>query len=260
MSELDAIRAGDAGPVTVDGLANDLRALGLSEGGVVIVHSSLSSLGWVCGGPQAVIEALFAVLGPAGTLAMPAFSAGDSEPSYWCNPPVPESWWDSIRESMPAFRPDRTPTRALGAVAESFRSWGGARRSDHPQHSFAARGPAAERITANHALDFALGEGSPLARLYELDASVLLLGVDHASNSSLHLAEYRAQWPGRREIEQGAAVLIDGRREWVRYRDLDLDADDDGPQQLGRVARAEAILAPQRALVDFAVEWMTQNR
>ena len=268
MTELNAVRGSEEGPVTVERLTADLSALGVTEGGVVIVHSSLSSLGWVCGGAQAVVEALLAVLGPDGTLVMPAFTAGNSEPSYWCNPPVPESWWDTIRESMPAYRPDRTPTRALGAVVECFRSWPDTRRSAHPQHSFVAIGPKAERILADHELDFALGETSPLARLYELDGSVLLLGVGHDSNSSLHLAEYRAHWPGRREIEQGAAVIPGGERAWVRYRDLDLDAEDfarigadyAGPQRLGSVARAAAMLAPQRALVDFAVEWIERHR
>jgi len=268
MSELDAIRAGGDEPVTFERLVSDLRALGLPTGAVAIVHSSLSSMGWVCGGAQTAVEALLAVLGPDGTLVTPAFTGGNSEPAYWCNPPVPESWWDSIRASAPAYQPGRTPTRCMGALVECLRGWPGVQRSDHPQHSFCALGPEAGRITSGHGLEFGLGESSPLARLYDFDAQVLLLGVGHENNSSLHLAEYRARWAGRREIEQGAAMLRDGLRTWVVYRELDLDAGDfarigadyAGPQVRGTVARAPAVLTPQRTLVDFAVGWIERNR
>ena len=83
MAEADAI-ATSARPVTEQALRADLRALGLRSGMTVLVHSSLSSLGWVCGGSTAVIRALLAVVGSAGTLVMPAHSAG-SDPAGWAS-------------------------------------------------------------------------------------------------------------------------------------------------------------------------------
>jgi aminoglycoside 3-N-acetyltransferase len=56
-----------------------------------------------------------------------------------------------------------------------------------------------------------------LSRLYDLDGSVLLLGVDHDNNTSLHLAEYRADWPGKAYVTSGAAMLVDGERQWVSF-------------------------------------------
>jgi aminoglycoside 3-N-acetyltransferase len=91
-------------PVTVHSLEQDLRALGVKPGMVLLVHSSLSSLGWVCGGAVAVIEALESVLTSEGTLIMPTHSGELSEPSYWQHPPVPEAWWQTIRDTMPAFQ------------------------------------------------------------------------------------------------------------------------------------------------------------
>jgi aminoglycoside 3-N-acetyltransferase len=90
-SEARAVAA-SAAPVTRESLAADLGRLGVRPGSVLLAHSSLSALGWVCGGAQAVIEALLDALGPQGTLVVPAHTTGNSEPSQWRNPPMPEDW------------------------------------------------------------------------------------------------------------------------------------------------------------------------
>lgn len=259
MSEADAVGLAVA-PRTRESLARDLRALGVVPGMILLVHASLSSLGWVCGGPVAVVQALLDALTPDGTLVTPTHTGEYSEPSLWGNPPVPESWWPVIRATMPAFDPRVTPTRGMGAIAETFRVWPGALRSGHPHVSFAALGPHAARITADHTLNDSLGEGSPLARIYDLDGYVLLLGVGYDSNTSFHLAEYRA--PGASRAAQGAPILENGRRVWKTYADIELDTDafpeigaaldETGAPRVGRVGSARARLFAQRAAVDFA--------
>jgi aminoglycoside 3-N-acetyltransferase len=259
-------------PVTVDSLKDDIAAVGVTSGMTLIVHSSLKSLGrWVAGGPVAVILALEDALGDEGTLVMPTQSGDLSDPAHWMNPPVPESWWETIRQTMPAFDPDLTPTRSMGAIPESFRKQKGVVRSSHPQVSFAARGAIAKHIIDEHSLDYRLGEGSPLARIYQRDGWVLLLGVGHDNNTSLHLAEYRAQFSAKKEVNQGAPMIIDGNRQWVEFKDLNLDDSDfeniggdfekeTGLVRRGRIADATALLFPQRALVDYAVRWMEKHR
>lgn len=92
-------------PVTVDSLQADFTALGVESRMVLLDHSSLSAMGWVNGGAVAVIIALQHVLGSTGTLVMPAHSMGLTDPSGWENPPVPQSWWHSIRQRcQPAVR------------------------------------------------------------------------------------------------------------------------------------------------------------
>lgn len=270
MSEADTIARTGALPVTVPSLVADLQALGLLPGMTVLVHSSLSAIGWVSGGPVAVILALEQVLGPEGTLAMPTHSGDLSEPALWQAPPVPEPWWQVIHDTMPAFDPAITPTRWMGAIPECFRSQPGVLRSNHPQVSFAARGPNAAFITQGHQLADSLGERSPLARLYDLDAWVLLLGVGHDSDTSLHLAEYRTDHPGKRWVHQGGPVMIDGVRRWVPFEDLDVNSDDfeqigaafaaTGAVAQGRVGCASCQLMRQRPLVDFGATWIAANR
>lgn len=257
-------------PATIESLAVDLRALGVEEGMLVLVHSSLSSLGWVCGGAVAVVLALQEVLGAQGTLVMPAHTGELSDPRAWENPPVPYAWWETIRETMPAYDVKMTPTSHMGAIVEAFRGQDGTERSGHPQLSFCARGPLAREILAGHALDFGLGEESPLARLYDLQGRVLLLGVGHANNTSLHLAEYRAEYRDKRVVRNGAPLKEEGQRRWVEFEDIDIDSGDferlgadfetQGLVQVGRVAQGSARLIPQCALVDYAQHWIEENR
>jgi aminoglycoside 3-N-acetyltransferase len=267
MSELDTIQSIPS-PRTRETLASDLRRLGLQPGMVVIAHSSLSSIGWVNGGSVAVVQALLDVITPAGTLVMPAHSGEYSDPSHWQHPPVPEAWWPIIRDTMPAFDPRGTPTRGMGRIAETFRTWPGALRSSHPQDSFAAWGRRAEFITANHALENGLGDQSPLARVYDLDGAVLLLGVPYGNNTSFHLGEYRA--PGGKFSLQSAPIMENGQRVWKTFTTLEVDSgcfDELGadfekahPVKIGLVGSATTRLFSQRAAVDFAEQWITEKK
>lgn len=270
MSEADVI-ALTTTPATSATLTDDLLTLGVKPGSTLIVHSAMSKIGFVCGAAPAVILALEAALGPTGTLVMPAHSGDLSDPAEWGNPPVPESWHPILRDHIPAFQPDLTPSRGMGTIAETFRKQNGVLRSNHPQDSFCARGPQAELITANHLLESGLGEQSPLARLYDLDAWVLLLGVGHGNNTSLHLAEHRAQYPSKKRVRRGTAIMVDGQRQWVWFEDLDWDTEDfeavgtafeqeTGAAIIGRIGQAEARLFSQRRLVDFSAAWMSSHR
>ena len=258
---------------TIDSLQADFRALGIRSGMVLLVHSSLSAMGWVCGGAVAVIIALQEVLGATGTLVMPTHSTDLTEPSQWENPPVPESWWSVIRATMPAYQPDLTPTRSMGVIAETFRKQKGCLRSAHLHHSFCAYGHQASQIINNHSLGFGLGEGSPLARIYDWHGFVLLLGVGHERNTSLHLAEYRATFPAKHIVREGAPISVAGLRRWATFENINLDSSDfeqigeDFPQSdvghavhRGKVGLANCQLMPQRAIVDFAVDWLEKNR
>lgn len=256
-------------PQTRTSLAEDLRLLGIRAGEVLLVHSSLSSLGWVSGGALTVVQALLDVLGPDGTLVVPSQTAANRDPSTW-TPPPPEGWWPAIRESLPGFDPVRTPSQHVGVIPEQVRTWPGAVRSTHPQTSFAAVGTQAVELMRVHRNECHLGEESPLAALAAAGAATLLLGVSFAKATAFHLAEYRLPAPPRR-IYACAVLTPDGGRRWFEYEDVALDdrdfarlgADlehDTGLVTAGEVGAAHCRLFPIADAVDYAGKWFLSNR
>jgi len=162
---------------TRDKLADDLTALGVRRGGVLMVHSSLSALGWVHGGPETVIQALLEALGPEGTLLLPGLS------------------WELVNETQPHFDVRRTGT-CVGAIPEHFRTRPGTLRSVHPSHSICGVGPMAAELLADHELDRTpVGEHSPLRRLPDLGAQILFLGCGLRTNTTVHGAEELVEPP-----------------------------------------------------------------
>lgn len=258
--------------MTTKTLVHDLRRLGLHAGQAVLVHTSLKAFGgYVVGDAPAVVDALMTVLTPAGTLVMPTHSSNNTDPANWQIAPVGAEFWDLIRAEMPPYRPEITPSNRMGAINECFRTYPGVRRSGHPAFSFAAWGKHAEFVTAGQALDNSVAEQGPIGRLYDLDGWVLLLGVDHGHNTSLHLADFRADYAPKTAEVNGSAMLVDGRRVWVTYRDDAIGADDfaelgaayeaeTGAVTIGMVGGATGRLMRQRPLVDWAVGWLERTR
>ena len=117
-----------------------LHNIGLESGDTVMVHTSLSQIGYVCGGARAVIEALIEVVGDEGTIMMPTQLWKNLDPETGVHWEVDESDWDIIRSNWPPYDKAITPTNTMGAVSEMFRSWPGTIRSDHPARSVAAWG------------------------------------------------------------------------------------------------------------------------
>jgi aminoglycoside 3-N-acetyltransferase len=269
MDELELIR-GTSTLATPKTITRDLKALGISRGDVLIVHSSLTSIGWVAGGAGAVVDALLDAVGTNGTITMPAHSGDWGDPAGWENPPVPSDWWDEILSERPVFDPYATPLREMGAVAENLLLRRETLRSSHPLHSHMANGLHAAKVVASHPLEDSFGDFSPLGRLYDLGAIVLLLGVGHGQNTSLHLGESRAHWPGKQQVEYKSKVFgSDGARS-VAWMGIDFDTDDfevlgqhleqKCEIQVAKVGQAVARMADMRSLVDAATIWFASNR
>ena len=226
-------------------VTDQLRSLGVEDGGVLLVHTSFRFTRPVEGGPPGLIEALRDALGPSGTLVMPSWSGDDDEP----------------------FDPLRTPASPdLGVVADTFWRLPGVLRSNH-SHAFAAAGPEAARITSDPLpLPPHIPE-SPVGRVHDLDGQVLLLGVGHDADTTLHLAELLSGVPYR--VPKYLTVLQDGRPLRIDYEENDhccrrfVFADEwlraRGLQSEGRVGRAQARLARARDIVGITLEQLARD-
>jgi aminoglycoside 3-N-acetyltransferase len=261
--------------VTRKRLVADLRDLGVPAGRPLLVHASLSRIGNVKGGAGAVIDALLQVIGPDGTLVTGAGTPENSTTSRAFQVRTAGFTQEQVAEfcaKMHAFDRATTPT-SVGAIAEALRTTPGAHRSAHPQSSFAAFGRDARALMSRHSLRCHLGEASPLKKLYERDALVLMLGVDYRACSAFHLAEYRYR---KRPPRQVYSCVVErwGKPRWIEYRDVALDDHDfeimgnflEGVLKeqrvmlTGRVGGATASLIPMRPVVDLAAEWMAGHR
>lgn len=247
-----------------------LGKVGVMQGQNIMVHTSLSSLGFVCGGAQVVVEALLECVGEDGTIMMPTQSWKNLDPEAGVHWEEPKEWWQTIRDNWPAYDKNITPTNTMGAVAEMFRQWPGALRSDHPARSVAAYGKNARYFTENHDLSNIFGEGSPIGKLYELDGYVLLIGVGYDKNTSIHLADVRANYQGKHMTKESSAIMEDGKRVWKTYETLYVDGEDF--EKIGQsfelscqvkqqsLGNGTLTFMKQRELVDFAEKWIEENR
>jgi aminoglycoside 3-N-acetyltransferase len=226
-------------------VVNQLRTLGVEEAGVLLVHTSFRATRPVEGGPLGLIEALREAVGPDGTVVMPSWSGDDDQP----------------------FDPFTTPASPdLGVVADSFWRLPGVLRSNHLQ-AFAAVGPAAASITADPLpLPPHIPE-SPVGRVHDLGGQVLLLGVGHNADTTLHLAELLANVPYR--VPQYCTVLQDGHPVRIDYDENDHCCERfaladawlraRGLQFEGRVGHAHARLARSRDIVAVAVKHLARD-
>lgn len=143
-----------------------LELMGIKKGDVILVHSSLSSIGYVQGGADTVIDALIDSVGHEGTIVMSTLTG----------------WFDH-------FDADKTPS-AVGKISEVFRNRKNAYRSLHPVHSVAAIGKQAEYIISSHdKCETGCGQGTPYYKIKELNGKIMLLGVDMDRNTIMHCLE-----------------------------------------------------------------------
>ena len=229
---------------SIETLTRQLLELGVQPGSVLLVHTSFSKVKPVEGGPDGLIHALQASLGDEGTLVMPSMSYDDDRPFDKHTSPCPE----------------------MGIVANTFWRLPGVLRSDS-NHAFAAAGPLAEEILATHPIDRPHGLDSPVGRVFERDGQVLLLGVGHDSNTTIHLAENLGGVRYRRD--KYLTVLKDGKQVRLDYREIDhccqnfalVDGwlDEKNLQRHGKIGYAEARLMRSRDIVSVVTDHLKSN-
>jgi len=257
----------DLAPVDFGRLVADLRSLGVRHEQDLLVHCSMRQVGPVDGGAATLLAAIQDVAGPAATIVVPAQTTWTSPTSRAfraATAGLDQDEYARYVATLPSFDPASTPSAGMGAFAEYVRTRPGARRSAHPQSSFAALGPGAAACTSGHDPHCNLGEQSPLRWLYDAGAAILLLGVDYAVCATFHLAEYRVprEAPVRgadlddSDFTQLGAALDAAWLDGVARP----DADHDTAPRRGLVGMGVSRRVPVRIAVDFAVGWLVGNR
>lgn len=267
-------------PITRQDLLDQLRGLGVGRGDVLMVHCSLSALGYVIGGADSVLLALEEALSPGGTMI--ALASWDHAP------PDDDSGWsstlarDAYLRDPPAFDAGVSAcARYVGRLPERIRTWPGAIRSDHPEASFVALGAEAGWLTENQPLNHGYGPGSPLEKVVGSNGSVLMLGAPLETITLLHYAEESADVENKRRVHYSAPIRTATGIEWVDIDDIDtsdgafpyrqLCGDRDAFEVIaeealaagigvtGKVGEATCHLFRARDLLEFAVRWMEKH-
>jgi len=230
----------------------DLHSLGVHRDGVLMVHSSLRSLGVVPGGAEAVITGLLNVLGNDGTLLMPALS------------------YEHVTPEHSQFDVNKTPSN-VGALPEFFRLRSDTQRSVHPTHSVCAVGSLASQLFEHHIEDTTpCGSNSPFHLLPEYDGQILMLGCGLEPNTSMHAIEELIEPPYLYDPPLDYYItLADGMsitktykphnfRSWQQRYERIEQVMTNGLKH-GRVLAAECYLIEARSLWDSALKIMRQD-
>jgi len=168
-------------PSTESSVARQLRELGIGPGDLVLIHSAFSKIGYLKGGPQTLIDALWNVIGREGTIMMPTFPFNDPAFEY-------------ARRGV-VFDVLKTPSK-IGQLQEHFRTLPGSIRSLHPTHPYSASGKLAAELVADHHLKVnPFGEGTPLYRFAQHKGKCLLIGVGLKNCSPIRIVEDPGTYP-----------------------------------------------------------------
>jgi aminoglycoside N3'-acetyltransferase len=237
-------------------LAEQLRALGVRAGSVVMLHVSMRKVGPVQGGALGLLEALRTAIGPEGTLLM-VISALEVEGEPF----------DALRTPV--------DTADMGVFAEVFRTFPGVRVNDHAADRFAALGPEASYLLDPTPLHDYHGSGSVLERLTKRDGVVLRLGANIDTVTLTHYAEYLADVPNKRTVRR-RYVRADIGEQWIESLDdnegiavlpnggeyfsqIFIDYCAAGRVRTAPVGMCMAEIFSARAFVTFAVQWMNKH-
>jgi aminoglycoside 3-N-acetyltransferase len=231
--------------VTRADMAGDFAALGLCAGDVAMVHSSLSSIGYVVGGADAVIDALLEVVGQTGTVIMPTLVRGGL----------------SVEERFRIWDIDKSPSD-VGRITEAFRRRPESVRSWHPTHAVSAIGPLAQELTKDHRHasgrpspwhDAAFAADSPWEKMCDLGARYMFLGTNYRTCTLFHYVQALFVERSGAEFERAAP--------WPQFDFMAMGAafEEHCPVTVGYVGEAETRLFMAADLREFGLGALRDN-
>lgn len=233
-----------------------------------IVHTSLSSFGYLIGGEKTIVDTLKEVLSD-GTIMMIGQTADLCDPAEWRYPPIIKSLQEAAFTAMPAYD-KTTPIHYIGVTTEYFRTSNDVYRNNHPLYSVCVWGKDAKEICRDRPYDMPYGSDGVLQDMYNKNAKILMLGTDYESCTALHLAESTI---GRQPIYERAPVKMkDGTTKIIKFANADLDMYDDF-NEFGsyfenkfpnavkkiKIPKGNISLVPMKQLIDEAKKYWRQK-
>lgn len=250
---------------TQTSLRDDLISLGIHAGDGLFVHGSMSAVGATVGGARTIVESLLVTVGGTGLVGMPGFSSDAYFPAGVDPSRLTQDQITEIEGAVPGFDVAKSPTSGMGVIAETFRTWPGTQRSDHPAVSICLNGKNANDFLKEHSLAWATGEKTPLGKLRDRHAmKILLIGVGWNRCSALHTAETFAQHKRTktRRFKNGGP-----NGSWIETPDVADDMnrlfpaigeafEETGAVSFGKFGGADCKVCDFRSLVAFASDWI----
>jgi len=238
-------------------LVQGFKDLGLRDGDTVLVHSSLSSFGYVDGGAETVIDSLLEAVGESGTVMVPTLTGKPTDG----------------RESPPKFDVRVTPCWT-GRIPETFRQRPEARRSLHPTHSVSAIGAGKNELLKGHENGASpCDRFSPYYKNAMAGGYVMLIGVDQESNTTIHCCEEVAGVPYHLQKDitdivikgyNGEEIVVRNRlHDWNKpptdFNRFDAVFREHGIMKTGKIGNSTIRLINAKAMVELAVDMLVKN-
>lgn len=252
--------------VTLTECVTRFSEAGIASGDTVVVHASLKTVGWISGGANTILEALLQVVGPQGTIVVSAQYPDNVDPALM-NRFVDPRTAKLLRQSQPPFRGKSTLLLGMGALTTVVQLDERSKVSDHPALAVAAIGKHAKWITSDHPLSPAFGPQSPLAKVVELGAKALLIGVDYSSLSALHLAQVQSNtlpwvihtYTSGTPLSPHTGRCLDYTYSTAHFNAIGEAFAHQERVQTGRLGRAPLLMVDLATLIPFAKNWMERT-
>ncbi|MEG0265087.1 MAG: AAC(3) family N-acetyltransferase [Erysipelotrichaceae bacterium] len=224
--------------VTRKDIKRQLEAMGIQKGMLLLVQGNALDLGYISGGSQAMIDAIMDCVGYEGTIVMPSFTLDLVDPACMSKNHIDKESWEDVRESSYPFNKKLSKPTDCDELVLQFMRNDGIVRSYHPNYSFLAWGKYAKVICDKHPLHFGLSKDSPLGKLYDLNAYVLLLGSEYKDCAIFNLAHYNSEKLPIRIVS--APIEKSKKTAWKDM--LDLELNNEGFNVVGEVMEERKIV------------------
>ncbi|MBN2299614.1 MAG: AAC(3) family N-acetyltransferase [Acholeplasmataceae bacterium] len=251
-------------PLIKQDIIDGLRNLGLKKNDTIMVHSSLSSFGYVVNGANDIIEALMEVVSD-GTIIMPGHNSVNSNVREWRNPPVPQSWFEIVEQNIRPASREVEPV-SIGKIPRVFGRYEGVKYTNHPFVALQiyGKGPKAlleQPLNRPHSMN------GPFGYLYHNQVKLLMLGSDYDNLTFMHLASNILN----SYMDMYSNIYQDGKIVRIKY-DIENDEPEDFIKigksfeetkkdfiKIGKIGKATCRLIDGKELIDFTVEYYKKH-